>query len=120
MRDRDAIRAVIDECVYPGFEWILVEQDGALWFQVRCPDGEDTTSGQPMDWKGRKWIISKHSTDTEIVHTVWAAVQRALLHEACELFKFKGQAIFDRHISVHMLADLRANEPDVLDGRPLP
>ena len=120
MRDYYAIRAVVEQCTYPGFEWILVEQNGTLWFQLRCPDGEDTATGEAMDWKGRKWIISKHSTDTEIVQTVWAAVQRALLHEASELFRFKGQPIFDRHINVHMLADLRANEPDVLDGRPLP
>lgn len=119
-RDIDAIRAVIQECVYPGFEWIVHQQGYALWFQIRCPDGADTMTGEPMDWKGRKWLLSLHMTDTEIVQTVWAAVRRALLHEAAELFRYRGQPIFDRHINVNMLADLRAHEPDILDGRPDP
>ena len=116
-RDFESLRAIILECAYPGFEWIVDWNDGEPWFQVSSPEGVDTRTGEPLPWKGRKWKLSVHMTDTEIVHTVWAAVQRALLHEACELFQFKSMPIFDRHINVHMLHDLRANEPGVLDGR---
>ena len=119
MREFDQIVATIQQCTYPGFEWVIEWNDGKPYFQVSCPEGVDTATGQPAAWKGRKWTLSLHMTDTEIVQTVWAAVQRALMHEAAELFKFKTMPIFDRHINVHMLSDLRANEPHVLDGRPV-
>lgn len=129
MRTLQSIRDVIAQITYPGFEFRVevedafttgeLESPGRPWMQVVCPEGVDTVTGAPMPWKGRKWFLSYHMTDTEIVHTVWVAVQRALIHEACELFKFKDQAIFDRHINVNMLAEaLAMNGAVLLDGRP--
>jgi hypothetical protein len=122
MQTIHTIRALIDQCSYPGFEFI-VSADGDVdqypWFQLDCPDGTDTRTGKPLPWKGRKWKLSWHMTDTEVVQTVWAAIQRAILHEASELFLFTGVAIYDRHINVHALANFAA-DPDILDGREEP
>ncbi|USN15320.1 hypothetical protein KIKIMORA_01740 [Brevundimonas phage vB_BpoS-Kikimora] len=112
----EEIETCIARCRYPGFVFKVAGGIDDPWFQVVCPEGIDTTTNEPIEWKGRKWKLSKWMTDTEIVHTVWAAVQRALMHEASELFKFDGVAIFDRHLSVHLLADLARRE-DALDGR---
>lgn len=115
------IREIVARCAYPGFEF-KVDADGDIeqlypWCQIVCHEGVDTTTGQPASWTGRKWKLSFHMTDTEIVHSVWAAVQRALLHEAAELFKFDEAAIFDRHIDVHRLAYLINSHANVLDER---
>lgn len=127
-RNRAEIERIIDACEYPGFEFKLGEDPAPingllstpprLWLQVCCPNGTDTKTGKPLAWKGRKWMLSYFMTDTEVVHTVWAAIQRALLHEASELFQFQGARIFDRHISVHDLAHMVSADPEgVLDGR---
>lgn len=116
------IRALVAQCNYPGFD-LIMGADGDVeqypWFQIACPNGVDTRSGEPLPWKGRKWKLSWYMTDTEIVQTVWAAIQRALIHEASELFTFSGVAIYDRHINVHALANFAA-DLDILDGRPEP
>lgn len=118
------IREIVARCAYPGFEF-KVDADGDIeqlypWCQIVCHEGVDTTTGQPASWTGRKWKLSFHMTDTEVVQTVWAAVQRAIIHETCELFKFKGAAIYDRHLDVHLLADLALRGEAVLDGREEP
>lgn len=121
-----SLKAVVGQCDYPGFIF-KIGLDGDAedpqgcypWVQVISPDGIDTATGEPFPWKSRKWKLSYFMTDTEVVHTVWAMVQRALIHEASEMFTFQDQAIFDRHINVHALANLRA-DPDILDGRDEP
>lgn len=112
----EEIETCIARCRYPGFEFKVAGGIVDPWFQIVCPDGRDTTTGEPIEWKGRKWKLSRWMTDTEIVQSVWAAVQRALIHEASELFRFDDVAIYDRHISVHRLAEL-ARRGDALDGR---
>lgn len=110
------LEVMVARCRYPGFEFKVSGTIDEPWCQIVCPEGIDTATGAPMAWKGRKWKLSKWMTDTEIVQTLWAAVQRAILHEASELFRFDGQAIYDRHLSVHRLADL-CRRDDALDGR---
>lgn len=121
MRSWDEIKEVLACCTYPGFEFEMKVVEGGdittAYMQVRCREGVDTTTGGAADWKGRKWQLSRYMTDSEIVVTAWAAVQRALLHEAAEMFKFRDAAIFDRHINVHGLVEL-VKGPDALDGRP--
>ncbi|UTC29674.1 hypothetical protein BAJUN_00440 [Bajunvirus bajun] len=123
-RSWEEIYDTLAKVTYPGFEFLLVNvgaakpEDDTAFLQIRCPEGTDTMTGAPMDWKGRKWQMSRWMTDTEIVQTAWAAVERALMHEAAELFRFKDQPIFDRHFNVHMLAELRAGgDAVVLDDR---
>jgi hypothetical protein len=110
---------VVHRCTYPGFTFKCAIEGGVRpYIQIAC-SGTDTATGEPMDWTGRKWMLSGWMTDTEIVHTCWAAVQRAILHEASELFRFDDASIFDRHLSVHHLVEL-AGRSDALDARDSP
>ena len=117
-RTLESIRAVVTSCTYPGLDFKLATHPDSdkPYLQVVCDDGFDTKTGAPASWKGRKWDLSYYATDTEIVQTAWAAIQRALIHEASELFKFKDCAVYDRHISVHRLVELIAG-PDPYDSR---
>ncbi|AXQ68415.1 hypothetical protein HOT99_gp202 [Caulobacter phage CcrBL10] len=116
MRTPQSIRDVVDRVSYPGFEFLLSTSHAEVWLQVSCKDGVNTVTGEPEAWKGRKWKLSYYATDTEIVQTAWAAVERALLHEASELFKYRGAAIYNRHLDVDLLAEL-AVRPDAEDSR---
>ena len=55
-------------------------------------------------------------TDSEIVGTAFKAVLTAIEHEARERFTFKGVPVYDSHLNVHKLVELR-QERSNLDGR---
>ena len=60
-------------------------------------------TGQPYREGGRKWDLSQHMTESEIVFTVWKALLTFIEHETREQFTYKGFKIFDPHISVNSL-----------------
>lgn len=64
-------------------------------------------TGAPLPWRGRKWLISEHMTDGEIVQTVFKATMTAAEHELREGFKYRGQPIFDPHYDLEKLVELR-------------
>ena|SRR5208282_1686009 len=73
-----------------------------VWLQVRF-ETIDVTTGKPYIAHGRKWLMSEHMVKSEVIATALKAVLGAEEHEARELFKYKGKAIFNPHIDVEML-----------------
>lgn len=67
-------------------------------------------------WNGRKWYLSEHMTESEVVMTALLAVLKFEEHEAREAFAYEGVAIFGPHLNVRQLAKLIRNgqlAPDV-------
>lgn len=64
------------------------------YIQVVLPGGQ---------WRGRKWLISEHMTEGEIVQTCLMAFLAAEEHEAREAFTYKGKTIFGPHLSIDNL-----------------
>lgn len=89
---------------------------GYFYLQVGAEDGTCNVTGKPVRWSGRKWLLSEHMTDGEIIQTALKAVLAAHEHEAREQFLFKGQAIFDPHYDLVKLVRLRSAE-DALSER---
>lgn len=81
---------------------------GLYHLQVRFTAGRE--------WSGRKWRLSMHMTDSEVVQTALKAVLAAEEHEAREQFRYRGRAIFGPHMRVEMLWRL-AGDADALDER---
>lgn len=52
---------------------------------------------------GRKWYLSEHMTDSELVTTAFKAALTAEEHECREQFRYYGYRIFNPHISVAAL-----------------
>ena len=48
-------------------------------------------------FRGRKWMLSPHMLDDEIVKTVWLAFEVAVKHELLEGFRFSGERVFNPH-----------------------
>jgi hypothetical protein len=84
----------------------------ALWlqFSLEAPDETSDCTG-PVRWRGRKWRISKHSTEREIVGTAFLALTTALEHEARESFRYEGAAVFGPHIPLSWLVRGAFGEP---------
>jgi hypothetical protein len=89
-----------------------------------CPLGEDRLNAgmycaakappkaDPAEWRGRKWRISRYSTEREVVGTAFAAVMAAIEHEHRESFKYQGAAVFGPHIPLPALQAASYLEPD--------
>lgn len=87
------------------------------YLQVKCPGGWNNVTGKAMGWSGRKWVVSIHATDQEVVGTIWMAVKAAVEHEMRELFLFDRVAIFDPH---HPLEAMLRMGKEARDSRPEP
>jgi hypothetical protein len=69
-----------------------------------------TKTGKHDDWRGRKWYLSTHMTDDEIIKTVYCAVKAAVEHEMMEGFKVDGIILFNPHINFEQLLKISHNE----------
>jgi len=80
-------------------------------------EAPDAYTGIQTVQRGRKWYVSCHSTDSEIVQTAFAAVLMAEEHEIRESFQFNGQPIFGPHFNSYKLADFAQQGEEVHDAR---
>ena len=69
-------------------------------------DAPCTKTGKVQNWPGRKWYLSDHMTDDEIVKTAYLAFQQAVTHELLEGFKVDGKPLFNPHTSFEALLTL--------------
>ena len=105
-------------------DWAFhVGQDAiALYYLQVIFTAEDTSyrtvvQSERQSWSGRKWRISTHMTDSEIVQTALKAVLTAVEHEAREQFLYRGKAIFGPHLSVDRLHALMNSPESPLEVR---
>lgn len=121
MQTIDSIRAIVNQvrcALVPNWRVALCYQPGqAVWYlQVEATDQVDAVTGQQMEWTGRKWLLSLHMTETEIVCTAFKALEAALDHELREHFTYKGARVFDPHRAIGLLAEI-AGRADAIDAR---
>ena len=96
---------------------IDVERGYATYLQIVCKGGKCNVSGDELDWKGRKWYMSKHMTDGEIVQTIFKAMMTAMEHELREGFLYRGRAIFDPHYDLDKLWELRGRDDSLKERK---
>ncbi len=98
-KSRDEIQAVVDAVHAEGRTFRLLEKgDGYL---LQCTYLErDVESNVVRDQHSRKWYVSKHMTETEIVETAWACYQRSVIHQAAEHFTYRGRRVYSPHFKI--------------------
>ena len=98
----------------------LSEKEGTTHYYLQAEfeayDHDNPDSGELVTCRGRKWLLSPHMTDTEIVQTAFLAVLKAEEHETRESFLVHGKAIFNTHIKFGLLTNIA----DVVDLRSEP
>lgn len=105
---------------HPSYKFHLGNQHGRWSVWVSPRDGTDNVTGAPLTWKSRKWPLSEHMTDSEVVQTLLLATLTAVEHETRELFTFDSQTVYDGHLDVHSLVALRQGAGGGLDVRDEP
>lgn len=101
-RFEDLLRAI----TYPGLTFVVEPEPGRYFLRVSCDNGTCNDTGEPLAWKGRKWPLSVHMTDGEVVQTAFLALMTALEHEAREQFKFCGVPVMSPHYDIYKLVDM--------------
>jgi len=90
-----------------GYESQIGDSLHMPWLRVSA-EGTCNDTGKDLSWVGRKWRLSEHMTDGEIVQTAFLAIMTALEHEARERFTYKGQRVFGPHLDIDKWADYLA------------
>lgn len=104
------LRKIIERLEYKDWTFIIGKDGIGLWFlQMRLSTPHATTD-KTTEWSGRKWRMSMHMTQSEIVQTALKAILAAEEHEARERFLYKGRAIFGPHMSVERLWEMAGDE----------
>jgi hypothetical protein len=100
----DDIRDLVELIDYKDWRFHVGEDRGHVWLQVRF-SAADTVAGTIQTHHGRKWLLSRHMTKSEVVLTAFKAVLTAEEHEVRESFRYMEKAIFNPHIDVDVLVD---------------
>jgi len=79
---------------------------GRFFIQIQYTDICKKT-GEKKVWHGRKWYLSDHMTDDEIVKTAYAAFEAAVKHEILEGFTVDGKPLFNPHIDFEELLKIK-------------
>lgn len=96
---------ILQSVRFPEMDFSILERGDDFFLRVECR-GTCNVTGDPLNWSGRKWLLSRHMTKSEIVTTAFKAVLTAVEHETREKFTYKGSAIFGPHFDVERLIGL--------------
>lgn len=69
-----------------------------------------TKTNEPCHWRGRKWYLSSHMTEDEVVKTAFAAFKATVEHEVMEGFKYDGTVVFNPHVNFQELIAVSTRE----------
>lgn len=114
------IKDILDDVKYKNWRLIFGLNDHAnlrpymQWeFDAPC-----AKTGATYKQKGRKWYLSQHMTESELVFTAFKAALTAEEHECREFFTYQRKRVMNPHISVQALLSV-CNQEDVReDARP--
>jgi hypothetical protein len=101
------IQKLVSKCKFK--DWtIALERDKKggerPYIQIQF-DEVDRFTGKPERQMCRKWYLSFHMTDSEVIRTVHKAIRAAMEHEVDEAFEFDGARIFNPHHDLVFLAE---------------
>lgn len=76
-------------------------EDGSYaYVQVNGYTPDARSQSVSIRWSGRKWLLSIHMTETEVVNTCLLAFQQAIMHELHEAITYQDKPVFDPHCAV--------------------
>lgn len=101
----DEMRAVVALCTFEDYVFKVGEKRGVPYLQAEYVEA-DISTGQSGLQLTRKWMLSGHMVQSEIVQTVFKCVMTSMEHRAREHFKFRGARIFGPHFDVDALVEL--------------
>jgi hypothetical protein len=103
--DKQQMEDILARVRYKDWTFHVEERGDHLVLQARFPEA-DLVTGEVEQQHGRKWILSKHMTKSEVVTTAFKAVLTAEEHEVRERFRYRGRMVFGPHFDVDALHEV--------------
>ncbi len=75
---------------------------GRIFLQIVYKDKCNKT-GEDQEWHGRKFYLSDHMTNDEIVKTAYSAYKAVVEHECMEGFRVDHKILFNPHVNFEEL-----------------
>lgn len=80
-----------------------------FWVLQACLERTDTFTGESGVGYSRKYLLSPHMTEGEIVRTALVAALAYAEHEVREHFTYKGRALYGPHMNTEKLLDVASD-----------
>jgi hypothetical protein len=104
--DRLQMLLHINDVSFPGYKFHLQALPGDPPYLQAEFISPCSQTGKLTLQKTRKWQLSQHMTESELIQTAFKCVLTAIEHEAREQFKYKGCAVYGPHFDVKALIEL--------------
>lgn len=104
MKTQEEIELIVDAVCYPGHWFVLLPNGNGYLLQLRYNE-PDVDTGKMEEQHARKWYLSPHATESEIVRTAFAACMMSAEHRVREHFMYKGIRVFGPHVDVEALSE---------------
>lgn len=101
------------------YKFRVTEGHGGVYLQAAYME-QDIYAGpgaSPVEQLTRKWLLSPHMTESEVIQTAFKCVLTSMEHRTREHFKYKDARIFGPHFDVNDLVHLCQDGRDNAGGR---
>ena len=112
MQTKESLQKFVDEFEFNDWTFKLGFTNDVPYLQIKFWDRDNMNRNDKTLYEQscRKWQLSYYMTNDEVVSTAWKAVEAAVIHEAREQFKWRGEPIYRPHVDPEALWELsRAN-----------
>lgn len=110
----------LQQVTYPGYTFAIVgdSDTSSEVFYLRASFlAEDIKTKKVTRHNTRKWLLSQHMTNSELVQTALKCVLTSVEHEARENFRYMEEPIFAPHYDVDDLVVLCSQGGSTAGGR---
>ena len=120
MQTDDTLKALINHITFdaPWFEnfrFLLRYTNEIPYLQIKF-NAPCNMTGEMQEQSGRKWMLSYHMTNDEVISTAFAATKMCVEHETRELFKWWGEPIYRPHYDPIALYKISASNRTLKRG----
>ncbi len=100
-----SIKKLIGDVKFNDWNFLVKRGGTTPYLQIKFMAPCNMT-GEMQEQACRKWQLDYHMCDEEIINTAWKAVEAAIVHEAREQFKWRGEPIYRPHYDIYALHEL--------------
>lgn len=87
-----ALAEVLERVVYAPKQFRYGYLGDGYFLQIVYME-DDVRTGEPQQQRGRKWYVSKHATESEVVQTALGAALASAEHQVREAFMYRPTAV---------------------------
>lgn len=102
---------------FMNYRFSVRESHGGVFMQAQYMDADIYTLKHELQVT-RKWMLSPHMTESEVVQTAFKCCLTSMEHRTREAFKFNGARIFGPHFDIHDLVQICRDREDAGSREP--